>query len=152
MMKISDEEISPKENRRLAAYKPFIEHNEINYNFGKDFDSWFSDRFLLRDVLIPLYNKINLTLRSDFVETRKVDLIKSNGWMFEKYPRSLSNEEFDIIAANLNRFNQFCIKNGIKLYVLIPPAKEFYCRKYYSRYKNAPEDPTPYLVNYVKEI
>ncbi len=151
MMKISDEEISPKENRRLAAYKPFIEHNEINYNFGKDFDSWFSDRFLLRDVLIPLYNKINLTLRSDFVETRKVDLIKSNGWMFEKYPNILTQEELIKIASNLNTLNQFCINHNIKLYILIPPAKEFYYRKYYSRYKNAPEDPTPYLVNYAKE-
>lgn len=151
MLKISDDEISKKENRRLAAYKHFIEHNEINFNFGKDFDSWFSDRFLLREEIIPVYNKINLTLRSNLVETPKVDLIKSNGWMFEKYPRSLSNEEFDIIAANLNRFNQFCLKNGIKLYVLIPPAKEIYCSKYYLRYKKAPDYNIGYLLSIAKK-
>ena len=151
MMKISDDEISKKENRRLAAYKPFIEHNEINFNFGKDFDSWFSDRFLLREEIIPVYNKINLTLRSNLVETPKVDLIKSNGWMFEKYPNILTQEALIKIASNLNTLNQFCINHNIKLYILIPPAKEFYYREYYSRYKNAPEDPTPYLVNYAKE-
>lgn len=58
MSKINQDEISSQENRMLAKWQPLInEDREINYNFGKDFNEWFNDRFYLRNNMLYLYYK-----------------------------------------------------------------------------------------------
>ena len=51
---------SEKENRNLAKYKPFIYKNSINFNFGNDFDNWFSDRFFLRNYITESFSKLKI--------------------------------------------------------------------------------------------
>ena len=56
---INQDEISIQENRTLERWRPILsDTGEINYNFGKDFDNWFNDRFFLRENIIKLNQKI----------------------------------------------------------------------------------------------
>ena len=46
---INNEEISYAENRSLAKFYPIYTKQEgVNFNFGKQFDNWYNDRFNLR--------------------------------------------------------------------------------------------------------
>src|SRR5574344_983009 len=42
---------SETENRMLAVYKPIVQNNAINETYGKDFESWFNDRFTFRNLI-----------------------------------------------------------------------------------------------------
>lgn len=52
---INKEDKSLSENRMLAKWKPLInQEGKLNYNFGKDFESWFNDRFNTREFLVSV--------------------------------------------------------------------------------------------------
>lgn len=151
MMKISDDEISKKENRRLAAYKPFIEHNEINFNFGKDFDSWFSDRFLLREEIIPVYNYMNYLLHTDYVQLKTIHLYKSTNWMLGNgIEIPFTETQLKQISSNLFKLKKFCNDNNIKLYVIIAPGKNSYQQNVDKILKKVTPNRTVALVEYAK--
>lgn len=60
VLHINRDEISVQENRTLAKYVPLIDDDSgaINYNFGKDFESWFNDRFFGRKQFIKTSKKL----------------------------------------------------------------------------------------------
>ena len=75
----------------------------------------------------------------NIVKTKKGIYNKRTKWMFvddSQWYGSFYNENVqEKIVSNLNRFNSFCEKNNIKLYLLVVPYQQdiYYSRlqKYY---------------------
>ncbi len=121
MSKINKAERSAAENRRLAVYKPLINKGKINYNFGKNYDSWFSDRFNLREHFIELNKFIKFVINRKAV---KGYIDNSTGFLYMDW--EFTHFDMNIIKSNfkyLVRLNNFCKSNNIKLYILITPQK-----------------------------
>lgn len=122
MLHIEKEDISKKENRTLASWKPLITKDfGINYNFSKDFENWFNDRFNFRYLCIDLYNRIYFTFNSINNEGA-IDC--KNGFLY------LFWEFMHIDSRDLVKYMQYfydlqnwCSENEIKLYVLVTPQK-----------------------------
>lgn len=143
MSNISQENISKQENRTLAKYKPFINQDgELNFDFGKNFNEWFNDRFYLRYHFINLYNQIHSKFLN-IVKTKKGIYNKRTKWMFvddSQWYGSFYNENVqEKIVSNLNRFNSFCEKNNIKLYLLVVPYQQDIYYKEGQPYLSTPE-------------
>lgn len=122
MSKINQAKISKQENRTLAKLQPLItENSEINFNFGKNFDNWFNDRFNGREYFVNTNSFIGISLENK----------TANGYIDKKNKRIYSFWEFKHIEFKelqqklsvLNKFDDFCKKSGIKLYVLIVPHR-----------------------------
>ena len=111
-LKINDDTYSKGENRNLAEYKPFITKNEINYNFGQDFNNWFSDRFFGRTSIIHLYNKLRFLLTSyiynqgEYYYNKKTQWAFSTGWGIDG---DISNK-FPVYEKNIKKLKNFCDK------------------------------------------
>ena len=120
ILHIDKSEISKKENRVLAKLTQFYDTEKgINYNWGKEFDAWFNDRFFPRKNFISIYNSIVLWLNNK----------NAYGYIDEKTKilyRNDNNKPFDKIKYNYNeliKFNDFCKQHNIKLYILVVPSK-----------------------------
>lgn len=132
MSYISQDEISKNENRTLAKWKPLIlSDGRINYNFGKDYDKWYNDRFNLRNFLLNLNNSLEKTLTRNFYWKNGLVLNKRNNWLGRVNKKGLLNDkdlfsqaELDKALANVERIKEFCDKNNIKLYILAASFKE----------------------------
>lgn len=126
MSHISNAKKSDVENRNLAVWKPLItQKGEINYNFGKDYDKWFNDRFNLRDLLVSLYKDVQYSIATDYVNLGRWHAYKSNKFIFGNGWYVVYTEaQKALITSNLQRFEEFCTTNGKKLYVIISPIRE----------------------------
>ncbi|MBQ9271286.1 MAG: hypothetical protein IJ218_03375 [Alphaproteobacteria bacterium] len=129
MSHISSADKSMQENRMLAQY-PHMFEKTLNLNYGKQFEQWYNDRFLGRESAIDIYSTITRKINNIYENGRAL-WIKSNNWMFHKgelQQKELSNEEILEIANQVNKLNEFCLENNIKMYMLIVPSKEsIYC-------------------------
>ena len=138
MSHINQDEISKQENRRLAKCQPFITQNgEINYDFGKNFNEWFNDRFYLRESFIK-HNDFKLIFSSNW-QTKNVIKGKNN-WLFLGWNESIesysniklfSQEELDSITSYLSSINNYCKKNNKKFYFFIAPDKSKIYEEFY---------------------
>lgn len=156
MMRISNAKTSKSENRTLAVYKPlFKSKGRLNFNYGKDFDSWFSDRFNLREKIIFAQHQANYKVRSNFVEMNNKFIFKNNGYIINNYAKNFipfTNEELERYSRNIYKFNKFCEDNNIKLYVVIPPSQLSYNQKYMLTYHNLHnEDRVIKFIDYAKK-
>ncbi len=162
-LKINKNPNAVAENRRLAQYKPLFDENyKINNQFGADFDTWFSDRFFLRDKLIEGYDAIHWALTNS-LENSNVLPGKDN-WLFYKDGGAIANfsnlelfsEEELINAKNyLNAINEWAKKHNKKFIYIIAPDKnkiygEFYPNKYKKKYDDS-QSRANQLVRYLKE-
>ena len=157
MSKINKAERSAAENRRLAVYKPLINKGKINYNFGKNYDSWFSDRFNLRKCIINVYSKMKYKIAYNYYEVpNKAFINKKTNWCIriDNYTfnlfKPLKQKQIQLAAKNFNKLNQFCIKHNIKLYILVAPIKEDIYRKNLYPYIVQENDNFEALFYYVK--
>ena len=122
------------ENRQLAEYPQMFNDYKINKNFGKEFENWFNDRFFLRNYLIYLNTAIQKSINNIYKDNDVMVFLKS-GWFFLRqeikntYEIPVYNELY-MIKANLNRFNDFCILNNIKVYFVIIPDKSNVYREF----------------------
>ena len=135
MSKISQNKYSENENRFLAEYKPLINNSgEINFNFGKDFESWFNDRFAMRKDLIYLNYMYRVPISKNKLETPKIIYDKKTNWVLHKVmfsaEKKLPEKEISTAAKVLSQFNEFCNKHGIKLYVLFVPENTIVYNQY----------------------
>ena len=139
VLHIDKSEITEKENRVLQKWKPLITSDgRLNYNFGKDVEAYFSDRFFLRNDLIKLYYGqfvINKNLR-----TKKVIKGKDN-WLFHGIPIAISmyknenlfsDENLENVAKLLSEYDKYCTKNNKKFYFYIAPSKSKIYDEFYS--------------------
>ena len=126
MSRIDNSIKSKTENRYLETYKPLFNQNgSINYNFGNDFENFFNDRFFLRSFLISNYHFIRALFAYKYYETNNVIYLKENNFIVSKRYTSFNNgfnkEDIPKTLENLERFQEFCNKNNIKLYILAVP-------------------------------
>ncbi|MCM1010021.1 MAG: hypothetical protein NC390_03960 [Fusobacterium sp.] len=126
MSHISNAQKSDLENRNLAVWKPLIKNDgSISFNFGRDYDRWFSDRFNFRDSLVTLYKDIKYSIAIDYVDLGRWHAYKSNKFVFGNgAPPVYPEKQKVLITSNLERFEEFCNKSGKKLYVIISPIRE----------------------------
>ena len=138
MSHISDAKKSDTENRNLASWKPFInKKGEINYNFGKDCDKWFSDRFNFRDFLLRFNAKFVLDKNQPDVVIGKDD------WLFYKGENGVRNflnldlftdSELQHIANYLVSIDEYCKQRNKRFYFFIGPDKNKIYGEYYPDY------------------
>lgn len=149
---ISDAQKSIQENRMLAKYPVFFANNGINSKFGTQFESWFNDRFYGRDKTIQMHTRIEYQFNNIY-KNQKAIFFKKSGWMAARtfIPNIPSNKEINNAIRNIKKFNDFCLKNNMKLYVLIVPHKEMvYSELWYTYgYDNKKAQD---FQNYIKKI
>ena len=122
MSHIDQNDISNQENRFLAKWQPLIkENNEINFDFGKNFNDWFNDRFCLRRELVNIKNNItfHVTDMNDKGLIDKTTGISYPQWDFMEYNANELNQNF----KSVYKLDDWCKKHRIKLYTLIVPNK-----------------------------
>lgn len=132
MAHISNAKSSKSENRTLAVWKPFInQKKEVNYNFGKDFDNWYNDRFFLRSPIVKAYDIMRYNLALNYYENAKGFVNKRNNWISEKIDVDYVTTEENkvLVEKNIKILKQFCDKNNIKLYIIVAPHKPEICNK-----------------------
>ncbi len=130
MSHINQNAVSKKENRKLAQYKSLIKNSgELNYNFGKDFDNWFNDRFYLKNLLYEI-NSLTTICNKNWQTTRV--LKGDENWLFYKGENSIENyqnsnmfseNELVQITNYLTSINNYCKKRNKKFYFVIAPDK-----------------------------
>ena len=145
MSHISQEKRSVQENRNLAKWRPFIKKDgSINYNFGKHFDSYFSDRFAKRDELLDLYVGLTFNLSGDIYRNRKAFINKKNGFCAEfgalNRPTFKEGKDFQNAEKHLLALKQFCDANNIKLYILVTTRPSDIYKKELYPYKDKNQD------------
>lgn len=117
-----------EQEKRLLAESPtlIINKTKINYNFGKDFEKWFNDRFWDRYAVIRINRAIKYYIGLRYVKIQKTFFIdKKTGILHTRlyYPTFRKND-LDKIFMSIRYLNEFCTKNNIKLYTIIVPDKE----------------------------
>lgn len=137
-MKLNKNTYSDVEKRPLAKFKPLFTKDgktlKINNNFGKDFENAFNDRFWGRNGLICLYrNTFDFINRNH--NSNRVIVDKKNGWFFLKKEvvqtySTPTNRELSFMKENLNKFDDFCKSNGIKLYFVFTAEKSNIYQEY----------------------
>ena len=151
MSHISDAEKSTQENRMLAKLPQFLIAGEVNKNFGAQFNTWFNDRFWGRDKAIHMHTNIEYQFNNIY-KNQKAIFFKKSGWMAGTFiPNTPSNKEINIIIQNIKKFNDFCLKNNMKLYVLIVPHKEIVYSELFHNYAYD-IDKMQKFQNYIKKI
>ena len=124
MSYISSAQKNIRENRMLANYPQLFE-NTLNLNFGKQFETWFNDRFRGRNMLIDFYTEMKYGINRIY-QNNKAIFFKNSGWMFGK-PIAVNpprKNMTDKIVSEIKKFDDVCRKNNIRLYILIVPRKE----------------------------
>lgn len=136
--KINHDEISVQENRTLAKYVPLIENGKINYNYGKDFETWFNDRFNERKFFIDVNSSINRLI--DKKLKNEEAMAGKENWLFTKRWDSIETfqdtelftpKELKKIKSNIEGVQKWAAKNGIKFYILLTFDKERIYPEYY---------------------
>ena len=125
--KISNEDISERENRTLSKFPKVINNGKINSKFGLEFNDWLGDRILGRKQLIDLKSKlfyrVNGKIENDKAFMNSEDYFYSK-WSIKKLSVPISDQDMKVILHNLERLSTWADKNNIKLYVLITSSKE----------------------------
>lgn len=126
--KINTGNTSKAEKRDLAQPpRVFPKGRGFNLHFGRDFDAWFQDRFLLRTQLVRGYSRTVAKLNGKMLENGAAVMNQENGWMFFKdflKQQTPPEEQMDEWADNLHYLQQFCDAHGITPYLVICPGKE----------------------------
>lgn len=129
--KINHDKISVQENRTLAKYVPLIKEGKINYNYGRDFETWFNDRFNERKFFIDVNSSINRLI--DKKLKNEEAMAGKENWLFTKRWNSIETfqdkelftpKELEKIKANIEGVQKWAAKNGIKFYILLTFDKE----------------------------
>lgn len=127
MSNISTEKYSRAERRSYAEWKPLIaQKGVINYNFGNDFNSYFSDRFFLRKPMISLYKKLKILVSDKIIYENDIYYNKKTGWAFKRFwfEQEDITPKLPEIIASIQKLYNFCRKNNVKLFIVIVPVKE----------------------------
>ena len=144
MSHVNTDDVSQKENRNLAKWRPIIlKSGEFNFNFGNDFNNYFSDRFSNRDKFINTYYSILSLFSAYYYEDKSIIYNKKEDFAFNKSPSStnillkkdlFSDKELKIIRKNLTKLQNYCDKNNVKLYIMLSNDKESIYPEFYPSY------------------
>lgn len=131
MSHINKEIATKGENRYLAKFIPLIENNKINYDFGKNFNEWFSDRFTFRNALIQTNKIISYAINQNCLNTKNTIFYKKLNLIMAKVDDGLdkkvvTQKTIEKIYKNTEWIKQYCKKNNIKLYILVVPPRAMF--------------------------
>ncbi|HBJ76424.1 MAG TPA: hypothetical protein DDY68_00745, partial [Porphyromonadaceae bacterium] len=111
----------------------------LNFDFGKDFNEYFNDRFRGREEMVNLYGA-RMHLQKNFITK---DVLKGDdNWLFLGWKKSIdsytsrilfSEEELKAINMYLSSIDEYCRSNGKKFYFLIAPDKSKIYGEYYPK-------------------
>lgn len=160
MLKIDHGDKSVKENRMLAKYSYFMQNGKINVNYGKNFESWFNDRFWGRSFFIKTYEYI--LGRIKMIQENEKAFVGKDGWMFVKFPNHIkmyqnldifTEEELSKITETMNKLYDYGKKNNIKIYIFLSNDKEnLYPETYSPVYRKYGDiSRRTQLINHLKE-
>ncbi len=162
MMHIDTSETSQKENRALAKYIHLFTDGKINNDYGKNFESYFNDRFFGRRVLIKANAKIQAFLLPN--QGNDKVLIGKDDWLFYKGDNSVANfqnlhnfseSQMSKIRDYLSDIDAWCKRNGKQFVFLIAPDKNKVYGEFYPKSitKTNPDDKSRahQLVEYLKQ-
>lgn len=133
------------ENRVLSKWYPLIkEDGSINYNFGRNFENWFNDRFFTRELCVSVKPVIFADKETSMIAIGKDE------WLFYKFDNSINNfqnldlftqEELEKAAEYLVSIDNYCKKHNKNFYFIITPDKNKIYGEYFpERYKKARPD------------
>ena len=157
MSHINRDTVSKAENRTLAKWKPLLSQDgKINYNFGKDYDNWYNDRFFLRSPIVKVYDIIRYYIALNYYENAKGFVNKRNNWISGKVDivDYVATEENKILVEkNIKLLESFCKRNNIKFYIIVAPRKPEICNKeiYPIIGKTDSYNKTTNIIKYIKE-
>lgn len=161
---INHAETNPAENRKLATFPALIQQGRINRSFGQQFETWFNDRFFLRQQLVQNYNRIGRRLTSK-IQNKHI-VIGQKGWTFAKddsesgfanYQNTsiYTEDQLRLLADYLQKTDDWCRARGKHFYLVIPPDKNKIYDEFYPRWvgkiKPESESRTNKLVDYVRQ-
>ncbi|MBR1982168.1 MAG: hypothetical protein IKA23_05385 [Akkermansia sp.] len=157
VIKLDQRDILPEENRRMSTFPNALNAEEggVNYNFGKQFESWLQDRFTGRRSFIKRYDTA-MSYINGRIENN-VGILYPNGWMFYKpwtgkIFRTPAETELVRITRNLQRVQKFCDEQGIKFYTLICPVKEDIYARFHTTGRASGTEANTELVKYVNRV
>ncbi len=158
ILHINQKDKSLTENRLLASWKPLINKNGyLNYNFGKDFESWFNDRFNFRTEIINLNTLFRSSVNNIYSNDKAVldnryKLLSTQNFYGLQRPKNCNfDKELFSYAKNVNQLQKYCDERNIKLYILIVPRKsDFFEHTVLNLTKNK-EDKGDKVVEYLRQ-
>lgn len=116
------------EKRALAQPPEFIKEGEVNFDFTKQFDDFFTDNFAFRTDLVTLYAFLNAGLFGESVSEQVV--IGKDGWLFfeptlrdYKRQNTLSDNEIYRIARSLEIQRDALAMRGVSFIFAVAPNK-----------------------------
>lgn len=112
------------ENRNLAVYKPITHNSVLNFNYGKNFENWFNDRFYLRSRLQKIRTSTYYKLNRVFMKNQNYRL---NDWIWVLYDfvKFDKNKLEKLVSDAISLKNHWNAKNLILL--VYPSKSEIYC-------------------------
>lgn len=112
------------EKRNLAVYKPITHSSVLNFNYGKNFENWFNDRFYLRSRLQKIRTSTYYKLNRVFMKNKNYRL---NDWIWAggDFVRFDRNKLEKLVADAISLKNHWNAKNLILL--VYPSKSEIYC-------------------------
>lgn len=138
MIMLNNKTFDDKEKRELVKLPSFIINKGVNYNFSKDFDSWFNDHYGLRENFISINSNIHLNI---FKDSPNYNVITGkNNWLFYGKENSVeyfqgknlySVEQLHHIAYVLNNRQKDLKQKGIDFVIILSPNKETIYNEYY---------------------
>ena len=161
MLHLSEATTSSWENRKLAI-KPHLfigGGDDIDVNYGKKFDAWFSDRFFGREDMLSFYSWLTLGIAPKM--GNKDVLVGKEGWLF--YNRKIgplgyanavvySDSELRHGYDYIEKFYRWCQKNNKKFYYVIAPDKNKIYGEYYRTINKINDDSKGYAEQFVSYV
>lgn len=161
MLKINKESISKNEKRVLTPFAGLLIDGKINKDFGKNFESYFNDRFFGREDLINNYNELKQLVDGNLSRNirgkdgwRFYNSKDFNGYADYQNRDSYSTQDLAQIARYLVAFDEYCKANNKKFYYVIWPNKnrvygEFFDDNVIKIHPDS-ENKTWQLINYLR--
>lgn len=144
------------ENRYLAPKANFIDHKKLNLKYGKDFNSYFDDRFNFRYEMIKLKTLADCSLNMNYCANKRVTFYKKENFMYRNGIWGLpeiKNDKTEVLktyAQNINKLQKYCDDNNIKLYMLIIPRQADFFDYHLADSRKYKPDPAEEVIDYLK--
>lgn len=113
-------EVSKFENRVLAEKPALNKEDLLSGKYFKDYETYFSDQFLLRDRWVKTFTMAQVLQNKTYVNGYH---ITDNGWILGKPMEGLASNDLEASAKNLKGLSESLEEQGSKLLFAPFPAK-----------------------------
>lgn len=112
-----DKTFSSNENRALAGKPVFSWEKLVDGEFTKDYESYITDQFIMRDkwIALKVYSEVAMQ-RKDINGV----FLGKDGYYIQKYTDTDIDEE--LVEKNINRLQQFIKQQQVNVQVMIAPT------------------------------